>query len=139
MYPPGKRRERGASRVRARSRVGRRCRLTLRRSSEMADDPQMALVNRLFEASLGTGEVFTVYLGDHLGFYRALLDGPMTAAELADAAETDERATREWLEQQAAAGILSVDDVSAAADQRRFSLPDANADALTDPDSPNSI
>ncbi|HEY2803220.1 MAG TPA: class I SAM-dependent methyltransferase [Actinomycetota bacterium] len=105
----------------------------------MSDDPQLALVNRLFEASLGTGEVFTVYLGDRLGFYRALLDGARTAAELAGAAETDARATREWLEQQAAAGILSVQDVSAPPEQRRFSLPEANAEALTDPDSPYSI
>jgi 2-polyprenyl-3-methyl-5-hydroxy-6-metoxy-1,4-benzoquinol methylase len=106
----------------------------------MSDDPQMAIVNRLFEASLGTGEVFTVYLGDRLGFYRVLRDnGGSTAMELANAAETDERATREWLEQQAAAGILAVDDVSAPAGQRRFSLPEENADALTDPDSPYSI
>jgi 2-polyprenyl-3-methyl-5-hydroxy-6-metoxy-1,4-benzoquinol methylase len=105
----------------------------------MSDDPQMALVNRLFEASLGTGEVFTVYLGDRLGFYRKLLDGAQTAADLSNAAETDERATREWLEQQAAAGILAVDDVSAPAEQRRFSLPEENAGALTDPDSPYSI
>jgi 2-polyprenyl-3-methyl-5-hydroxy-6-metoxy-1,4-benzoquinol methylase len=106
----------------------------------MSDDPQMALVNRLFEASLGTGEVFTVYLGDRLGFYGALRDnGASTAAELASAAKTDERATREWLEQQAAADILAVGDAGAPAETRRFSLPDANADALTDPDSPYSI
>ncbi|MFL5768220.1 MAG: hypothetical protein ACJ758_10315 [Actinomycetota bacterium] len=105
----------------------------------MSDDPQMALVNRLFEANLGTGEVFTVYLGDRLGFYRALLDGPMTAPDLAGRARTDERATREWLEQQAAAGFLSVDDVSAPGDQRRYSLSETNAEALTDPDSPYSI
>src|SRR5437868_2700512 len=95
------------------------------RSSGMSDDPQMALVNRLFEASLATGEVFTVYLGDRLGFYSTLRDnGASTPAELASAAETDERATREWLEQQSAAGILRVDDVSAPAEQRRFSLPE---------------
>jgi 2-polyprenyl-3-methyl-5-hydroxy-6-metoxy-1,4-benzoquinol methylase len=105
----------------------------------MSDDPQMALVNRLFEASLGAGEVFTVYLGDHLGFYRILLDGDRTASELASAAETDDRATREWLEQQAAAGILSVDDVTAPAESRRFSLPREHAAALTDPDSAYSI
>src|SRR5881227_2965129 len=105
----------------------------------MSDDPQMGLVNRLFEASLGTGEVFTVYLGDRLGFYRTLLDGALTAGELSNASETDERATREWLEQQAAAGILAVDDVSAPPEQRRFSLPEENAGALTDPESPYSI
>ena len=98
----------------------------------MSDDPQMAIVNRLFEANLGTGEVFTVYLGDRLGFYRALLDGAMTAGELASAAETDERATREWLEQQAAAGYLTVDDPQADPDERRYDLPDEHRAVLVD-------
>ena len=106
----------------------------------MPDDPRMVLVNRLFEASLGTGEVFSVYLGDRLGFYRSLKEhGASTAKELSDAASTDERDTREWLEQQAAAGILTVDDVSAPSDRRRFQLPEEHMEALADPDSPYSI
>jgi 2-polyprenyl-3-methyl-5-hydroxy-6-metoxy-1,4-benzoquinol methylase len=108
--------------------------------NEMAEDAQMALVDRLLNAGIATGEVFSVYMGDRLGFYRALREhGPSTAKELADAASTDERSTREWLEQQAAAAILHVDDASARADRRRFELPEAHADALTDLDSPYSI
>ena len=99
-----------------------------------------ALVGRLFEASIGMFEVMSVYLGDRLGLYRALRDGgPATAPELAARAGIDERYAREWLEQQAVADILDVDDAAASAERRRYSLPDAHAAPLLDPDSPTSI
>lgn len=98
------------------------------------------LVERLFSASLGMGEVLTVYLGDVLGLYRALeRAGSMTASELATEAGIFERYAREWLEQQAAAGILEVDDVSAPADERRYLLPPGHIEPLLDPESPYSI
>ena len=98
------------------------------------------LVERLFAASLGMGELLTVYLGDTLGFYRTLdRVGAMSSAELAKEAGTSERLTREWLEQQAAAGILDVDDVSADADARRYLLPAGHAEPLLDLDSPYSM
>jgi 2-polyprenyl-3-methyl-5-hydroxy-6-metoxy-1,4-benzoquinol methylase len=98
------------------------------------------LVERLFAASLGMGEVLTVYLGDTLGFYRTLdRVGPMSSAELANETGTVERFVREWLEQQAAAGILAVDDVSADADARRYLLPPGHAEPLLDLDSPYSM
>jgi len=99
-----------------------------------------ALVDRLFRASLGMFEVMSVYLGDRLGLYRALRDGgPATPAELAARARIDPRYALEWLEQQAAIDILEVDDVAAAAEDRRFSLPAAYVDPLLNPDSPYSI
>jgi hypothetical protein len=71
-------------------------------------------------------DVMSVYLGDRLGLYRVLRDGgPATAPELATRAGIDERYAREWLEQQAATGILVVDDVASLADRRRYVLPDA--------------
>jgi SAM-dependent methyltransferase len=78
----------------------------------------------------------TVHLGDRLGLYRALAsrDGT-TEAELAAAAGIDERYAREWLEQQAVAGFLEVDDADAPAPERRFRLPAGHAEALTDPES----
>jgi SAM-dependent methyltransferase len=95
-----------------------------------------AFAERLFGAALGAYELMTVHLGDRLGYYRALAeDGAVTAAELAAATGTDERYAREWLEQQAVAGILEVDDVGAAPAERRFSLPDAHAEALGDRES----
>jgi Methyltransferase small domain len=99
-----------------------------------------ALVDRLFQASLGMFEVMSVYLGDRLGLYRVLHDGgPATPAELAARAGIDPRYALEWLEQQAAIDILEVDDVAAAKGDRRFSLPAAYVDPLLNPDSPYSI
>jgi 2-polyprenyl-3-methyl-5-hydroxy-6-metoxy-1,4-benzoquinol methylase len=98
------------------------------------------LVGRLFEATLGMMDILSVYLGDRLGLYRALRDGgPATAGELATRTGIDPRYALEWLEQQAVTGLLEVDDVAAAADERRYRLPEAYADPLLDPDSPYSI
>lgn len=99
-----------------------------------------ALVGRLFEATLGMMDVMSVYLGDRLGLYRALHEGgPATAGELATRGRIDARYAREWLEQQAATGILEVDDVGAAAEARRYSLPDPYVEPLLNLDSPYSI
>ncbi|HET6310383.1 MAG TPA: SAM-dependent methyltransferase, partial [Candidatus Nitrosotalea sp.] len=69
-----------------------------------------ALVGRLFTSTIGALELFHVYLGDRLGLYRALKTaGPLTAARLAAAAGINERYAREWLEQEAVAGILVVE------------------------------
>jgi SAM-dependent methyltransferase len=85
-----------------------------------------ALVERLFNATLGAFDLYAVYLGDRLGLYRVLAaaDG-LTPDELASAAGIDERYAREWLEQQAVTGILSVTD-------GRFSLPAGHDEALID-------
>jgi 2-polyprenyl-3-methyl-5-hydroxy-6-metoxy-1,4-benzoquinol methylase len=105
-----------------------------------AEDRRDALVERLFTAGLGMGEVLTVYLGEQLGFYHALdRAGSLSSPELASQADVFERYAREWLEQQAAAGILTVDDVDDASDRRRYSLPSGHAEPLLDPDSAASI
>jgi 2-polyprenyl-3-methyl-5-hydroxy-6-metoxy-1,4-benzoquinol methylase len=98
------------------------------------------LVERLFGAGLGMAEVLTVYLGDVLGLYRTLnRGGSMTSAEVAREAGIFERYAREWLEQQAAAGILEVDDVAALADARRYLLPPGHIEPLLDLESPYSM
>jgi 2-polyprenyl-3-methyl-5-hydroxy-6-metoxy-1,4-benzoquinol methylase len=103
-------------------------------------DRRDALVERLFESTLATLELFSVYVGWRLGLYRGLSDaGPLTAGELAAGAGIHERYAREWLEQQAVAGLLEVDDADAADDERRFRLPPEHADVLTDPESPAHV
>jgi 2-polyprenyl-3-methyl-5-hydroxy-6-metoxy-1,4-benzoquinol methylase len=92
---------------------------------------------RLFGAILGAQFIQAAYLGDRLGYYRALAaHGPLTAAELALHSGTAERYAREWLEHQVVVGVLAVDDVSAPPGDRRFSLPPGPAEALTDVLSP---
>ena len=90
-----------------------------------------ALVERLFGAVLGTMDLHAVYLGDRLGYYRALATGPLTSADLAARTGTAERYAREWLEQQAVTGIL-VTDPGLDAAQRRYTLPAAHVAPLTD-------
>ena len=104
----------------------------------MADTDQVrdAFVERLFGSALGTMDVFTVYLGDRLGLYRALAHGPLMPGELAERAGINARYAREWLEQQAATGILEVDDEAKPELERRFTLPPGHAEALVDPESP---
>jgi SAM-dependent methyltransferase len=46
-------------------------------------------------------------IGDRLGLYRALVDAPLTSAELADQTGTAERYVREWLACQAAGGYVN--------------------------------
>jgi SAM-dependent methyltransferase len=99
--------------------------------------PADALAARLVQAVLGAMDVQSVYLGDKLGYYRALADaGAMTAAELAGATGAGERYTREWLEQQAVTGLLAVDDASADAAARRYSFPSGHREVLADVDGP---
>jgi 2-polyprenyl-3-methyl-5-hydroxy-6-metoxy-1,4-benzoquinol methylase len=101
-----------------------------------ADERRDALAGRLAEAVTGTLELQAVYLGDRLGLYRALQDsGPATAHELAQRTGVHPRYAREWLEQQAVAGILDVDDVEADPEARRFALPAGHEAVLIDPES----
>jgi SAM-dependent methyltransferase len=64
---------------------------------------------RLFGHLNGAVTSALVYLGDELGLYRALAAGPATSAELAARAGLAERWVREWLYNQAAAGLLEVE------------------------------
>jgi SAM-dependent methyltransferase len=92
-----------------------------------------ALVERLFEAALGAFDLIGVYLGDRLGLYTAMAGaGPLTATELAVKAGIADRYAREWLEQQAMAGILAVQDEAAPDAERRYELPTGHSEALTD-------
>ncbi|HWB56061.1 MAG TPA: methyltransferase domain-containing protein [Gaiellaceae bacterium] len=100
------------------------------------DAQRDAFVERLSGAALGAYELLTVHLGDRLGYYRALADaGELTSAGLAEATGTDERYAREWLEQQAVAGILEVDDAAADAAERRYGLPAGHVEVLVDRES----
>lgn len=85
------------------------------------------VAQRLMDAALGTADMLSVYLGDRLGWYRSLAaDGPATFEQLAERTGTHPRYAREWLEQQAVTGLLTVDETG------RFTLPPAAAEVLTD-------
>jgi 2-polyprenyl-3-methyl-5-hydroxy-6-metoxy-1,4-benzoquinol methylase len=95
-----------------------------------------ALAERLGGAALGAYELLTVYLGHRLGLYGALAErGDATAVDLAEVTGTHLRYAREWLEQQAVAGILEVDDVEAAPEERRYRIPPGHEEVLIDEES----
>lgn len=92
-----------------------------------------ALEEQLFRSAVATFDLFGVYLGDRLGLYKALNErGASTAGELAQAAGIHPRYAREWLEQQAASGIIGVENQDADADERRFFLPPGHDEVLID-------
>ncbi len=92
-----------------------------------------ALAERVFAATIAAMDLFSIYLGDRLGFYRDLAArGPATSASLAARTGTAERYVREWLEQQAVTGILAVEDADAEPTVRRYRLPDEYERVLAD-------
>jgi SAM-dependent methyltransferase len=72
-----------------------------------------------------------VVIGERLGLYKALADGPITSAELAARTQTDERYLREWLASQAAGGYITYDGAT-----NKFSLDAEQAFTLADESSP---
>jgi 2-polyprenyl-3-methyl-5-hydroxy-6-metoxy-1,4-benzoquinol methylase len=107
--------------------------------TEDVANPTDALVERLFAATIDTLEIASVHVGGRLGFYRALADGDATPGELADRTGTAERYVREWLEQQAVAGFLSVDDPDAEPGERRYELPTAYRPVFVHEEDPNYL
>jgi 2-polyprenyl-3-methyl-5-hydroxy-6-metoxy-1,4-benzoquinol methylase len=96
-----------------------------------------ALTARLLQSTTLALELFGIYLGKELGLYDILRSGArVTSSELAATARIDERYAREWLEQQAVAGLLGVDDASESPAARRYWLPAQHTSVLADDDHP---
>ncbi len=99
----------------------------------MVDEGRLhEFVGRMLGDLGGALSVPMVRIGDRLGLYRTLhKKGPMTAGELAAAAEIAVRYVREWLSHQAASGYVTYDPASG-----RFSLSPEQAMVFAEPDSP---
>jgi ubiquinone/menaquinone biosynthesis C-methylase UbiE len=92
------------------------------------------LADRLFQDTIGALEMFSVYLGDQLGYYRAMAGGQwFTAGDLAGRTGTAARYCEEWLSHQAVREIVEVEDVRVR--PRRYRLPAEHVEVLGDPDS----
>jgi SAM-dependent methyltransferase len=71
-------------------------------------------------------------IGEKLGLYKAMAHaGPLTSAEIAERSGAAERYVREWRGNQAAGGYVTYDP-----ETDRYTLPDEQALALADEDSP---
>lgn len=104
------------------------------------DSGTQALVERLFAATIGALELASVHIGNRLGLYRALADGKTTtSADLAARTGTAERYVREWLEQQAVAGFLTVDTADAEPASRRYAMPEAHRAVFVDEEDLNHL
>lgn len=98
-----------------------------------------AFAERIFQSVLAGMDVLSIYIGDRLGLYRALAErDALTSTELALMAGCHPRYVREWLEQQAVTGLLTFED-NTDDNSRRYSLPHAAREVLTDADSLNYI
>jgi SAM-dependent methyltransferase len=105
-----------------------------------ASDAPATLDARLFEAAIGSLELLSVHLGRRLGLYDAIRNaGEVTVDELAMRASIAPRYAREWLEQQAVAGFITVDNPDADAAIRRFRLNDEQQAVFVEPEHPAHV
>jgi SAM-dependent methyltransferase len=101
------------------------------------DNPSTALVERIVGAGIATMEMFTVLMGLRHGLYRALHEhGRANPREVGAAANIHPRYAREWLEQQAVAGLVTAVAVADDPYETTYELPVAHAPVLLDEDSP---
>ncbi len=90
------------------------------------------LVGTIAGFMTGGAACFGIWLGDELGLYRVMAGaGRVNADEVAAKAGCNPRLVREWLDSQAAAGLVSFDP-----DSDRYELGDEAAMALADDESP---
>lgn len=95
------------------------------------DKALRAFIKRVFDNMSGLVVSGMIYLGHHLGLYRAMQDaGPLGSEQLAARTGLHERWVREWLRGQAAAGLLDY------AGDGRFELSPIAALALANEHSP---
>ncbi len=96
------------------------------------DEAKLNAFMGAFVADLGAVmHAATVVVGDQLGLYKALAEGPMTPEQLANRTSTDARYVREWLSSQAASGYVHYDAAAGL-----FSLDEEQALALAVEGSP---
>jgi SAM-dependent methyltransferase len=111
-------------------------------SADHPEEENVTLTDRLLADTIATLETLHVSLGISLGLYEALAGAKTDARQLAERAGIHPRYAREWLEQQAVAGILEAeDDTGDHADPyaRIFTLPEEHREVLLDVDSPNYV
>ncbi|MEV1132137.1 class I SAM-dependent methyltransferase [Agromyces sp. NPDC049794] len=100
---------------------------------EQAAELVGAYAEQLIAMLGGATELLTIELGRHFGLYRTLHEhGPITAGRLAAFAGIAPRYAREWLEQQAAAGHVGVEEPGGSGVERRFHLPEHHVPVLVD-------
>jgi 2-polyprenyl-3-methyl-5-hydroxy-6-metoxy-1,4-benzoquinol methylase len=98
----------------------------------MNHDKVMEFLGRFTTDFGATGSAGLVVIGNRLGLYRALAEGPATSAQFAQRTGYAERYLREWLRNQAAGGYVSYEAATG-----EFFLTEEQAFCLADPNGPN--
>lgn len=91
-------------------------------------------VSRVVSDLNATANCALVFIGDKLGFYKAMMnskDGTVTSQELATLTNTNERFVRDWLAEQVCTGYMTYDSKTT-----KFMLPKEHALVLADESSP---
>ena len=99
--------------------------------TEINEDKLNNFVGKIVGDLGGAYSVAMVRLGDRLGLYAALTEGPATSATLAARTGLDERYVREWAAHHAASEYLEYDPASG-----EFTLPPEHAMVFADENSP---
>jgi 2-polyprenyl-3-methyl-5-hydroxy-6-metoxy-1,4-benzoquinol methylase len=92
----------------------------------------MEFMGRVVADMAATGAAGSVVVGNRLGLYGALAQGPATPGQFAERTGCHERYLTEWLRGQAAGGYITYDPATGA-----FSLTEEQAFCLADPNGPN--
>ncbi|GAA0522011.1 SAM-dependent methyltransferase [Paractinoplanes deccanensis] len=96
------------------------------------------LAERVVSATTAALELYGIHLGRRLDLYAELAEEPLTYPQLARRAGIAPRYAREWLEQQAVAGILHTSPEDPA-EARRYALPEAYRPVLLEADHPAHV
>ncbi len=104
----------------------------------MPTKQETALDERIIGATVAALEMFSIHLGRRLGLYEAL-DEPRTVSDVCAETGIAERYAREWLEQQAVAGLIDVDDPPVPWDRRSYHLNSSQRALFTEPDHPSHV
>jgi SAM-dependent methyltransferase len=111
--------------------------MTVTTPVDVSEERLESFGEEVFAASLGALELTVMAIGRELGLYSAMrARGTVTASDIAAEAGVDARYTREWMEHQAVAHVIVVDDPDSPPDDRRYVLPEEHAIALLDEDHP---
>jgi len=98
------------------------------------EDKLNAFMGRFVGDMGAVAHAATIVVGDQLGLYKALAEGPSDVESLARRTETDARYLLEWLSAQAASGYVEYDAAT-----QRFSMSEEQAFALAQEGSPAFI
>jgi SAM-dependent methyltransferase len=119
------------NRMSTNSRIRRQIKMSTAQDTAIDMDKLNAFIGQ-FVTDLGAAvHSGMVVIGEKLGLYKALAEGPMDSAQLAAKTKTDERYLREWLASQAAGGYITYEEETG-----KFSLSAEQAFALATEDSP---